>query len=262
MKQVPEPAIDGPEGDLVRRIADLEESNRELSRSNAELVEFASLAAHELRSPLQTITLLTEVLASHGRQLDSDEADCVDGIQRSADRLRALVEDLLAYARVGTVVRRREDVDCAQLVADSRESLRARLAETGATVLCRDLPVVVGDPGELAVVFQNLIANGLKFGRPEVAPTIDVSAQRVGQDWQFNVTDNGIGIEPRNRERVFRVFQRLSTDDGPVGSGIGLATCRRIVEGHGGRIWADVNPDGPGARLSFTIPAPVCWSPF
>lgn len=248
--------------ELAERVAELEAINTELARSNDELAEFAFIASHELRAPLQTIGGFAELLADHvGDSLDTEAAEHLDDIRRGTDRLRILVDSLLAYARVGTGVRRREDVDCEAVVSACADDLRSRIAETGATLSCGPLPTVVADPDEMAVVFGNLLANALRFGRPGVALEVEVSATRVGQSWRFAVGDNGIGIEPSHRERVFRVFQRAPGQSCGSGSGIGLAVCRRIVEGHGGRIWAEEGASG-GARLFFTIPAPVCWSPF
>lgn len=255
-------ALQGRLAELADRVAELEDANAELARSNDELGEFAFIASHELRAPLQTIGGYAELLADiAGDSLDTEAAEYLLDIRRGADRLRVLVDALLSYARVGTGVRRRDDVDCEAVVAACAEDLRARIDETGATLSCGPLPTVVADPDELAVVFANLLANALKFGRPGVALEVEVSATRVGQSWRFAVGDNGIGIEPAHRERVFRVFQRAPGQAGGSGSGIGLAVCRRIVEGHGGRIWAEEGIGG-GARLFFTIPAPVCWSPF
>ncbi|MGI9032296.1 MAG: sensor histidine kinase [Acidimicrobiales bacterium] len=248
--------------ELAERVAALEHANVELWRSNAKLAEFASIAAHDLRAPLQTMTGYAELLADHAAaSLDPESIEYLDAIRRGATRLQSLVEGLLAYARVGTTIRRREEVACQQLMDDACDALAARIAEMNATLRYRSLPAVVGDPTELAQVFQNLVGNALKFTRPGIAPVVEVTAHRAGEEWRFEVADNGIGIEARHRERIFRVFQRLQAQGAEASTGIGLAMCKRIVEGHGGRIWAEDNP-GAGARLCFTIPAPVCWSPF
>ena len=249
---------------LLRRVAALEADRAELQRSNADLVEFASVAAHELRSPLQTVTGFAEILADHvGASLDAQSTDYLHGIQRNASRLQALVEALLVYARIGTTVRQRVDVHCDQLVAEACESIACLIVQTGAEVTCGPLPTVIGDPVELALVFQNLISNALKFARAEIPPRVHITARRDDGAWRFEVSDNGLGIEPHHRDRVFRVFQRLPGQVASTGSGtgIGLAICKRVIEGHGGRIWAEGKPER-GACIIFTLPIPVCWSPF
>lgn len=251
------------EDGLSSVVAALEVANAELRRSNAELMEFASIAAHELRAPLQTITGFAELLEAHaGESLDITSSDYLRGIRRGAERLHALVEALLTYARVGTDVRRREEVDCGDLINTICDALAVRISETAATVTAEgSLPVLVADAAELEQLFQNLIANAITYCRAGVEPRIRIAADRMDRMWQFVVADNGIGIDPRYRERVFRVFQRLPGSDMGTRSGIGLAVCKRIVEGHGGRIWAEENSGG-GTRMCFTLPAPVCWSPF
>ena len=247
---------------LLRRIAALESDNAELLRSNADLLEFASVAAHELRSPLQTITGFAELLAAEvGTSLGGEGQEYLDGMRRSASRLQGLVDGLLVYARVGTTVRRREDVDCDELAAEACESLARRMAAAGATVAWASLPTVVGDPTELTLVFRNLISNAVKYRKPDLPATVHLSACQVDGKWQIQVDDNGVGIDERHRERVFRVFQRLPGQEANAGTGIGLAVCKRIVEGHGGRIWVEGNDEG-GTRVCFTLPIPVCWSPF
>lgn len=245
-----------------RRIAALERDNAELLRSNADLMELASVAAHELRSPLQTIVGYADLLAADaGGDLDAENRRRLDGLRTSAARLSALVEGLLVYARVGTTVRRREDVDLEVLVAGACEDLAASMAAAGATVDWADLPTVRGEAAELALVVRNLVANALTHRRPDRPPTVRVSAGQSGGAWRVSVSDDGPGIDERDRERVFRAFQRGPVQGPGAGTGLGLAVCRRIVEGHGGRIWAEGNDRG-GATVSFTVPIPVCWSPF
>ena len=247
---------------LARRVAALESNNAELLRSNADLVEFASVAAHELRSPLQTIMGFAELLTDEAPDALSDNGrQYLDGMRRSAARLENLVEALLVYARVGASVRSREDVDCEQLAAETCESLAASISAAGASVEWGSLPTVIGDPAELALVFHNLVSNAVKYRRPDVSARVHLSAIEVVGKWRFQVDDNGVGIDVRHRDRVFSVFQRLPGQSPAGGTGVGLAVCRRIVEGHGGRIWVEGSPQG-GTRVCFTVPIPVCWSPF
>lgn len=247
---------------LRRRVAALESDNAELLRSNADLLEFASVAAHELRSPLMTIAGFAELLAAEaGPSLGDEGSRYLDGLRQSASRLQSLVDALLEYAGVGTTVRRREDVDCEQVVAEACESLAGRMAATGATVDWDALPTVIGDPTELALVFRNLISNAVKYRRPEEPAAVRVAATQVDGAWRIEVSDNGVGIDEAHRERVFRVFQRVPGSQSDAGTGIGLAVCRRIIEGHGGRIWVEPSERG-GTRACFILPIPVCWSPF
>jgi PAS domain S-box-containing protein len=254
---------------LGRMAADLadagkrqERLNDELSRSNADLTEFASVAAHDLKSPLQTIAGYAQLLRRHPPVLaDEESAEFVEAIARSAHRLQAMIDGLLTYARVGTSGRRRRRVDWSQLIADVEGSLATQLAETAAELTWSDLPPIQGDALELCQLFRNVIDNAIKYRRPDEPPRVTVTAQPTGGDmWRFEVRDNGIGIEPAFRTRVFRVFQR--TGAGVESTGIGLPICRRIVEGHGGRMWVEENGGG-GTLVCFTLPTPpVCWNPF
>lgn len=254
---------------LSRMAADLadagkrqERLNDELSRSNADLTEFASVAAHDLKSPLQTIAGYTQLLRRHPPVLaDEESAEYVEAIARSAGRLQAMIDGLLAYARVGTSGRRRRRVDWSQLISEVEGSLATQLAATAARLSWSDLPSIQGDALELCQLFQNVIDNAIKYRRPDEPPRVTVTAQPMGEEmWRFEVRDNGMGIDPDSRTRVFRVFQR--TGAGVESTGIGLPICRRIVEGHGGRMWVEENPGG-GTLVCFTLPTPpVCWNPF
>jgi light-regulated signal transduction histidine kinase (bacteriophytochrome) len=144
--------------------------------------------------------------------------------------------------------------DCALLVAHVLEDLRSIIEEADADVRCDPLPTLPADRGQLARVFQNLIANAIKFRREDVTPRVHISAEREGNVWTFAVADNGIGLDPVQAERIFQIFQRLYTDEEYPGLGIGLALCKRIVERHGGRIWMDSEP-GAGSTFYFTLPA-------
>lgn len=249
-------------GGLSRRVAALEGDNAELRKTNADLVEFASLAAHELRSPLQTVTGYAELLGTEvGDALSDDGRKYLERLLQSASRMQDLVDALLVYARLGTKVRQRTDVDCARLAAETCEDLASIIQAAGAIVECDDLPVVVGDPLELALVFKNLLSNAIKYRRPGTPVGVRFSAASAEGEWHFSVDDNGVGIDERHRERVFRVFQRIPGQPVHEGTGIGLAACKRVIEGHGGRIWVEGN-EPSGTRVCFTLPVPVCWSPF
>ena len=166
--------------------------------------------------------------------------------------MQALINDLLAYSRVGTKGKPFEPTDCARVMDRTRENLKFVIEESGAQVTCDPLPTIEGDATQLIQVFQNLVGNAIKF-RDEKAPSVHVSAERKANEWVFAVRDNGIGIAPEDSERIFRIFQRLHGRGEYPGTGIGLAVCKRIVERHGGRIWVESKP-GNGSVFYFTIP--------
>jgi signal transduction histidine kinase len=232
------------------------EQARELQRSNQELEQFAYVASHDLQEPLRKVASFTQMLQRrYAGQLDERADRYIEFAVDGAKRMQVLINDLLDFSRVGRMGRPHEPVDCDELVDEARQRLAARIEETGGAVIVDgDLPTVIGDAGLLTAVFQNLIANGLKF-RGEDPPRVEISAERRNGAWQFSVTDYGIGIDDEYAERIFVIFQRLHTRDSYEGTGIGLAMCRKIVEYHGGRIWLAPAESGRGARFLFTLPA-------
>jgi light-regulated signal transduction histidine kinase (bacteriophytochrome) len=190
----------------------------------------------------------------YGGQLD-DRADqyigfAVDGARRMQD----LINDLLAFSRVGRLEQPHTDVDCNALVERVRTDLSRAIEESGAEIVAGDLPIVHADAGLLLLVFQNLIGNAIKF-RADVAPVIRLDADRDGDFWRFRCADNGIGIDSEYEERIFVLFQRLHPRTQYEGTGIGLAMCRKIVEYHGGRMWLDTErAGGSGSTFCFTLP--------
>jgi light-regulated signal transduction histidine kinase (bacteriophytochrome) len=168
--------------------------------------------------------------------------------------MKALIDDLLAYSRAGRVTPVHRPVDCGAVMRDVLTDLSGVINDGGAKVEVGDLPVLTTDPGLLAQVFQNLLANALKFVLPGALPEITVSAQQVDSEWQFSVKDNGIGIAKQHREQVFMMFKRLHGRSDYPGTGIGLALCQQIVARLNGRIWVDSGPD-PGSTFHFTLPA-------
>jgi len=234
---------------------ELEANRRELERSNAELRQFAYVASHDLQEPLRTVTSYLKLLQRRyrGKVLDETADEYMAFATDGATRMSDLIKAVLDYSRVGTSGKAFAPADCTALVGNAVANLEARIADTGARVEYGALPVVHGDAGQLGQLFQNLIGNALTFTRPNVTPDVRVDAARQGDAWVVQVRDNGIGIAPEYAERVFQMFQRLHTRDEYEGTGIGLSTCKRIVERHGGRIWVE-SREGQGATFLFTLP--------
>ena len=223
----------------------------ELERSNAELDQFAAVTSHDLKEPLQTVTVFAGLLDRDYRdRLDDSGKTFLDSILAGTDRMRTLIRDLLEYSRVGHGELRREPVPADELLDRARDNLAASIAEKGASLTSDPLPTVHADPKQLCQVFQNLLSNALKFSDDDV-PEVHVSASLFPSEWRFSVRDNGIGIDPRHAERIFQPFARLGA--AKEGTGIGLAICQKIVEHHGGKIWVEARP-GAGSIFHFTIP--------
>jgi signal transduction histidine kinase len=227
----------------------------DLERSNQELEQFAYVASHDLQEPLRMVSSYTQLLAKRYKGKLDDKADtyihyAVDG----ANRMQALIQDLLAYSRVGTKRDPLEPVDSGAVVRDVVKSLELAIADHSVQLEVGALPTVMADRVQLNQVFQNLIGNALKFRREGAQHLVQVSARPDGDFWQFTVKDNGIGINPDYFERIFVIFQRLHTRESFSGSGIGLAIVKKIVERHGGRIWVESEPDA-GSSFHFTFRA-------
>lgn len=237
---------------LERRV---EARTSELRQSNRELEQFASVASHDLREPLRTISNYGQLLAGrYGAQLDERGARYLGFILDGSVRMHRLIEDLLALSRVGTHGSVFSPTDTAALLDVTVEMLGTAIEESGAQVRHSGLPQLMADATQLGQLFQNLIANALKFRRPDLAPQVQVAAVRDGGWWRFTVQDNGIGIAPEYQEQVFTLFQRLHRRDEYPGNGIGLSVCQKIVARHGGRIGIDSAP-GQGCTVWFTLPA-------
>jgi two-component system, sensor histidine kinase and response regulator len=232
----------------------------ELARSNHELETFASIVAHDLRSPLLTLSgycqLLREVLA--GQCPDSVD-EYLNQIISGAARMERLIEDLLEYSRAGRSQQALERVDMESVLTLVRANLEASIREQAAQIEVGPMPTVTGDQTQLVQLFQNLVGNAIKFRR-RPPPRVRVTASRNASGWQFAVEDNGIGIERQHFDRIFQTFQRLHGQEYP-GTGIGLAVCKKIVERHGGRIWLD-SIVGQGTTFQFTLPGQEKLSPL
>jgi signal transduction histidine kinase len=236
----------------------LDEQARELARSNAELEQFAYVASHDLQEPLRKVASFCQLIEQrYEDQLDDRGKQYIAFAVDGAKRMQQLINDLLAFSRVGRGAAEQPVVSGDEVLRQAIASLAEAVEESGAKIDAGPLPPVRGEPELLAAVFQNLIGNALKFHGDGDPPHVAISAARhdAGGEWIFTVADDGIGVEPEYAERIFMIFQRLHPKDAYAGTGIGLAMCRKIVEYHGGRIWLDADaPDGR-TTFRFTLPA-------
>jgi PAS domain S-box-containing protein len=233
----------------------LERYAAQLARSNRDLEQFASVVSHDLREPLRmTASYLQLLKRNYGRELDAEAEEFVDYALDGAQRMRDMIAALLDLARVDIRGQTFAPTDLEAVVARTLMTLEQVVEGSGARVTHTPLPTVMADATQVGQVFQNLIDNALKFRRSDVTPRIHISAEQEDGTWILAVADNGIGLDPDQAERIFEVFQRLHTEEEYPGLGIGLALCRRIVERHGGRMWAEAAPGG-GATFYFTLPA-------
>jgi PAS domain S-box-containing protein len=234
----------------------LEERNRELARSNADLEQFAYVASHDLQEPLRAIVSYLQLLERrYAEQLDERAGRYIGHAVEGGHRMQTLINDLLTYSRVGRRGEEMEPVEMRAIFDRVLNNLQIAIEESQALVTYAEpLPTIVADQTQMYQLLQNLLANAIKF-RGEATPRIHFWAERVGTAWQFSVQDNGIGIAPEYRERVFVLFQRLHGRDEYAGTGIGLAVCKKIVERHGGELWVEETPGG-GSTFHFTIPDP------
>jgi len=232
----------------------LKEKTEELARSNQDLEQFASVASHDLQEPLRMVTSYVQLLARrYQSRLDSDAEEFINFAVDGATRMHTLINDLLAYSRVGTGGKPFEPTNCETILQQSLDNLQVTMEESGAVVTHDSLPTVMADDLQLGQLFQNLIGNAIKF-HGEEPPRVHVSARPEGNRWIFSVRDNGIGIAPEYAERIFIIFQRFHSREEYPGTGIGLAVCKKIVERHGGAIWVE-SELGKGATFYFTLPA-------
>lgn len=245
---------------VARDITEKIESDRErklysekLVAKNKELEQFAYITSHDLQEPLRTISSLTELLTKkYHPLLDSQGKQILQFITEASDRMRTLIKALLDFSRLGRSTELAE-VDSNEIVKMVQEDLALAISECNATISIKNLPKINGYETELRVLFQNLISNALKFRAPERDPEIVVSAKKQKNIWVFSIKDNGIGIEPQFREKVFLIFQRLNIREKYEGTGIGLANCKKIVDAHRGKIWIDPKSTG-GTTFCFSIP--------
>lgn len=234
---------------ITDQLADREHA---LMQSNKELERFATIAAHDLQEPLRTILTFTDLTERRfGPTLEPEARDYILRVAGAAARMRALIEDLLLYARIGQAERQFEKVDLNKVAHEAVANVEPLVIETGARVEIGDLPTVMGNEQGLQQLFTNLLSNAMKYKMAD-APFVRIESQQRDREWIVAVADNGKGIDPANHERIFELFRRLETR-GISGTGLGLAICARIVDVHGGHIWVR-SALGKGATFYFTLP--------
>ncbi len=233
----------------------LQQLNQDLIRSNQDLEQFAYVVSHDLQQPLQSITGFAELILSLQSQINLEqEADeYVTPILEEGIRMQELIQSLLNYSRVGLNQREFSAVDCNLVVAETILKLRQPIQESGAIITYSNLPTLHADPIQMGQIFQNLISNSIKYSWPNRLIKININAEEKKDEYLFSVEDNGMGIDPQCHEKIFQFFQRLYTEKKCNGYGIGLATCKKIIEGHQGKIWLDSQLE-KGTTFYFTIP--------
>ncbi|WP_049925153.1 PAS domain S-box protein [Halopiger goleimassiliensis] len=239
---------------LAQDITERKEYERKLEESNERLEQFAYAASHDLQEPLRMVTSYLQLLERrYDDVFDEDGEEFLAFAVDGAERMREMIDGLLAYSRIDTQGDPLEPVDLNDLLEDVQEDLQMCIEETDARITSADLPRVEGDPTQLRQVFQNLLSNAIQYSGDD-SPVVHVDAEHRGRRWELSVHDEGIGIPSDQQDRVFEVFQRLHSREEQSGTGIGLALCRRIVERHGGRIRLESEP-GEGSTFSLTLPA-------
>ncbi|MCA9837543.1 MAG: PAS domain S-box protein [Trueperaceae bacterium] len=243
---------------LKRTTQDLQAHTKKLERSNRDLQDFAYVASHDLQEPLRMVSSYVQLLERrYSNKLDQDAKDFIAFAVDGAQRMQRLINDLLAFSRVGTHGKAFELVSLEACLEDAKKNLRLLIGETACQINSETLPELWLDYSQMVLLFQNLIANAIKF-RSDASPIIDISQKDLQTDWLISIRDNGIGIEAKYLEDIFTLFRRLHTRDVYEGTGIGLAVCRRIVERHGGKLWAESEP-GKGSSFHISLPkhAPI-----
>ncbi len=232
----------------------LVEQNEELLRSNRELEQFAYVVSHDLQQPLQSVTGFVKLLQlKYETTLDEVAQDYLNRIHETGSRMQRLIQDLLAYAQIGKQEQEFQLLECSDILDQVLNNLQGAIASTDANITYESLPAIQGDETQLIQLFQNLISNGIKFVPANTTPVIHITTTQQNNYWRISVCDNGIGIQPEYVERIFEIFQRVHSTQKYPGTGIGLATCKKIVEHHDGQIWVESQLD-VGTTFYFTLP--------
>jgi light-regulated signal transduction histidine kinase (bacteriophytochrome) len=241
---------------IARDITERKRAENDLRRANAALEQFAYSASHDLQEPIRNVAVYADILNRRsGQSLDEKDKECVAFIRESASRMDSLVKALLAYVHSASTEEAFEERDLLPELGHALTNLATTIQESQAEITHDVLPVVPTREGQIEHVFQNLIGNAIKYRCDGEPPRIHITAGRANDEWRIGVKDNGIGIAPEYTDRVFGIFKRLHNDRKYAGTGIGLAICQRIIEGHGGRIWVESEGDGKGSTFYFTLPA-------
>jgi PAS domain S-box-containing protein len=238
---------------MIKDVTQLKRTSERLEHRNRELKQFVTTVSHDLAAPLRAISHFAESLAVRARdQSDVQAGEDLQSILDSAANMQQLIDDLLEYSRLDSQAKSLQDVDCDQALARAVANLHAAIQECDARVTSDPLPRVMGYAPQMTQLFQNLVGNAIKF-RGAQPPRVHVSADPLGSGWRFSVRDNGIGIDAEHFDKIFDVFHRLHSRDEIPGTGVGLASCKVIVERLGGRIWVESQPGG-GCVFYFTVP--------
>lgn len=237
-------------------IRELEQAQQRLALANSDLKQFAFAASHDLREPLRMVNIFTQMLLD--RHIDKSNRDAQElavFIRTGVRRMDELLHDLLSYSRIIHDERTRPDnsFDLSLAISDAMSSLMVEIENTQTRITVASMPVVFGNRTQLSLVFQNLFSNSVKYSKPGVPPRVEITASEAAHEHIIRITDNGIGFEQRYAERIFELFQRLSDND-VSGTGLGLSISRRIVEQHGGRLWAESEP-GVGSTFLLALPS-------
>ena len=232
---------------------ELQKKTESLEQSNRELEDFAYVASHDLQEPLRKIQAFSDLLLSEYSDRIGEGVDYVKRMESAASRMSTLIQDLLSFSRVTTRKNPKQKVDLQGIVEDVVVDLESRIEAVGGTVRVGELPTVIADPTHMRQLFQNLIGNALKFHKPDEKPVVELSSRIIGEYWEINVKDNGIGFDEKYIDKIFSVFQRLHGRDSYEGTGIGLAVCRKIVERYDGSITA-VSKKDKGATFTVRLP--------
>ena len=233
----------------------LQKQAEELTRSNRDLEQFAYVASHDLQEPLRKVASFCQLLQRrYAGQLDERADQYIAFAVDGAQRMQRLINDLLAFSRIGRLTTGFTEVDLNKVMGDVAGQTEAALQYSDAELTWGEMPTIRGEEPLLTNLLVNLVSNSVKFRRPDVPPKVHVSARLVDDEWEISCRDNGIGIEPEFADKIFVIFQRLHSKDAYPGTGIGLAIVKKIVEYHGGRVWVDTDAD-EGTTIRFTLPA-------